>query len=655
MKSIGKLFLIFTLAIAFSLLAVAIPTTPVLAAERINLYPDTGEIGQYFTINGENFTPSDYTFSSGVDIYFTSQEAQEGDKIDREIDIYRMVRSAVGVDEYGEFRVGIEVPDKLSDGVEDEDVREGAYYVCVTYADSDRIKEVAKFRVISVEITLFPNQGEISEYFTIKGENFTPSDYSFPSGVDIYFTSQEAQEDDEIGDEIDIYKRLKSTVEVDDTGEFWVRVKVPLQLNRGDEDVHGGTYYVCVTYADSDRIEEVAKFSVIAARITLDTTMGLVGAKVRITGSDFYDNEEISIEYDGVHVDIASGDNETDSGGYFTSNIIIPESTAGRHTITVTDETGSKAEAEFTLEEGITATPTKGVAGDTIAVSGTGFGGKVNVTIKFAGDEVAIATTDDVGSFQATFTLPIKAASIYSIEATDEEKNIATAAVTVVDRIKLSQTTGNVGAEVTISGTGFRPNATVAITYAPVSVPVAVISVDGDGSFSSTFTVPKSQHGQHTITASDSETKVTTTFTVESSPPPVPVPQLLHEGDKRQPQAYFNWDDVDDPSGVTYTLQIATDDKFTAGSVVLEKSGLTESEYTLTKEERLKPTKKAAPCYWRIQAIDGAGNESGWATPGPFYVGSTFEPTGWVLYTLMGISGLVGLAIATLLLRRRTA
>jgi hypothetical protein len=646
MKNIGRLFPILALATAFSLLAVAIPTMPVLAAERIDIYPDTCEIGESFTVNGENFTPSDNIFSPGVDIYFTSQEAEEGDKIDREIDVYRKVGSAVDVDEYGEFRVTVEVPDKLSDGVEDEDVGEGTYYVCVTYADQDRIKGVAKIKLISVGITLYPNQGEIGEYFTVKGEKFTPSYFG------IYFTSQEAQEDDEIGDEINIYKRLKSAFEVDDTGEFWVRVKVPLKLSTGDEDVHGGTYYVCVAYADSGRIKEIAQFRVIAERIILDTNIGMVGANVEITGSDFHDDEEISIEYDGIHVDIASGDSKTDSNGNFTSNIVIPESTAGRHTITVTDATGSRAEAELTLEGGITATPTEVVAGHTITVSGTGFGEKVNVTIRFAGDEVARTTTDDIGSFQATVALPIKMASIYFIEVEDEEKNIANTTVTVVDSINLSQTTGNVGAEVTISGTGFRPNATVAITYAPVSGPVAVVSADGNGWFSTIFTIPKSQHGRHTVTVSDSETEVTITFTVESSPPPVPVPQLLHEGDKRQPQAYFNWEDVYDPSGVTYTLQIATDDKFTPGSIVLEKSGLIDSEYTLTKEERLKQTKKATPYYWRIKAIDDAENESGWTTPEPFYVGYTFELTGWVLYTLIGICILAGLIIGTLLRRR---
>ena len=354
-----------------------------------------------------------------------------------------------------------------------------------------------------------------------------------------------------------------------------------------------------------------------------------------------------------MEVDIASGDGETDSDGDFTSTIIIPESTAGKHTITVTDKTGSKAEAGFTMKEEITATPTKGVAGDTVTVNGTGFGKKVNVTIKFDGDELATATTNNDGSFQVTFTLPMEGAGTYFIEAEDEEKNVGKVALTAAAGIKLSQTSGNVGTEVTISGTGFRPNANITISYAPDFATVARITADANGGFSATFKVPKSNAGQHTITATDFTNMVKAMFTMESTPPLVPTPLLPLDGDKAKSPVHFDWGDVPDPSGVTYTLQIATDDKFNAGSMVLAKTGLTKSEYSLTKEERLKSTEKEAPYFWRIQAVDGAGNESGWSTPGPFYVDSTFELTGWILI-LVGIGGLLGLAIAYLLIRRTT-
>ena len=48
----------------------------------------------------------------------------------------------------------------------------------------------------------------------------------------------------------------------------------------------------------------------------------------------------------------------------------------------------------------------------------------------------------------------------------------------------------------------------------------------------------------------------------------------------------FDWSDVTDNSTpVTYSLQIASDQNF--GSLVLSKTGIRESHYTLTKDEIL--------------------------------------------------------------------
>jgi len=93
-------------------------------------------------------------------------------------------------------------------------------------------------------------------------------------------------------------------------------------------------------------------------------------------------------------------------------------------------------------------------------------------------------------------------------------------------------------------------------------------------------------------------------------------------GVKAEQPVYFDWEDVEDSSGVTYTLNIASDANFT--SLVLEKSGLTSSQYTITEAEKLASTKKEAPYYWRVNAVDGASNESEWSGAGTFYVGFTF-------------------------------
>jgi len=112
---------------------------------------------------------------------------------------------------------------------------------------------------------------------------------------------------------------------------------------------------------------------------------------------------------------------------------------------------------------------------------------------------------------------------------------------------------------------------------------------------------------------------------------------------------------TDDSLPITYTLQIATDENFTADSLVLEKPDLTTSEYEVTDKEEmdlLKLSTRSAPYYWRVKAIDAASNETGWTDPQAFCVGFTFPS--WGIYTLIGLGGLLLLVLA-FWLGRRTA
>jgi len=139
------------------------------------------------------------------------------------------------------------------------------------------------------------------------------------------------------------------------------------------------------------------------------------------------------------------------------------------------------------------------------------------------------------------------------------------------------------------------------------------------------------------------------------APPAPPTPALmLPEIDiKADAEVYFDWEDVTSLSPpITYRLQVASDKNFT--SMVLEKEGLAKSEYTLTEEEKLAAVKKEAPYYWRVKAIDGAANDSGWSTPGSFYVGFHFALPGWAIYILI-VLGVLVIGFFAFLVGRRTA
>jgi hypothetical protein len=159
---------------------------------------------------------------------------------------------------------------------------------------------------------------------------------------------------------------------------------------------------------------------------------------------------------------------------------------------------------------------------------------------------------------------------------------------------------------------------------------VVTTTADANGAFLIAFAVPKSEHGHHVVLVSDAVNAIEATFTMESQAPPVPELISPENGIRQGSRPSFEWGAVDDPSGVTYSLQIATDTSFS--TLVLEKEGLTQPQYALAREEGLPSTDSQAPYYWQVRAIDGASNASDWSSPRSFFV--RFLPQ-WAIYVLI--------------------
>jgi len=505
---------------------------------------------------------------------------------------------------------------------------------------------------VGEDIALSPNEGEIGDKIDIQG-----SDFEANSICDIYFSIDKADEDNKIDVEVTTYELLK-IVQVNADGDFATdySFRVPGELTDGktSEDVHGGDYYVYATYHGTTSIVAAAKFTVIGGEIVIDPEAGQVGTEVEINGKRFGIEQEIIIEYDGDSIAIASGDKETNDKGEFTCTIIIPESTFGDHTITAIDESGNKPEIECSVEPQITIDPTSGAAGRVIKISGTGFEDRSYITITFDGYKISTTSlfleTNGKGSFTGSFVVPSHALSgISKIRASDDSLNSAEAELAVLPGISLdpatSQTSpGYVGMELTIYGTGFLTETPVTITYDKSTV--ATVTTDEKGNFVTTFIMPPSAAGTHTVTATDGTNTLTSIATMESEAPPIPVPLLPKVADTVEAEAYFDWENVDDPSGITYTLQIGADADFT--TIVLEQTGLAQSEYTLKKEEKLQLARTDTTYYWRVKAIDGASNEGKWTNPMLFYAGrSPVEGMpSWILYLWIGLGiallGIIG-------------
>jgi hypothetical protein len=523
------------------------------------------------------------------------------------------------------------------------------------------------------DIDLDPEQGKIGDEITVTGDDWSPS-YEDDEGefherrVGIYFSADEADVNDYIDDEVEDYdkvgtKQVSEEDESSDPGDFERKFDVPDELKDGDRDrtVEPGTYYVYVTKEEvGKRIYAVAEFTVVGeGDISIDPDDGPVGTEVEISGSDFSDNEDIEIEYDGDNIDW-DGDKDTDGDGDFDASIIIPPSTAGDHEITVKGE-DSLAEVTdtFTVEPEITVSPEEGGVQSTATVSGTGFASRSDITVYLDGSEVDTATTDSDGSFEATFTVGADLTpDSYNIEAEDEENNTASADFAVVISISASvtPTSGHIGTEVTATGAGYPPGATITIKYDTDEI--ATLTAGTDGTFSTTFDIPPGQSGEHKITISNGTTEEFP-FTVESEAPSTPRPLLPAMGIEAEQPVQFDWADVPDVSPpVTYTLQIATSSTFSASSIVLEETGLTGSKFTIGAANQLEELDNEQPYFWRIKATDGAGNESDWTGAGEFFVGGGggtgpggWLPT-WLRYLLFALGGLLIAFLGFWLVRR---
>ena len=238
--------------------------------------------------------------------------------------------------------------------------------------------------------------------------------------------------------------------------------------------------------------------------IVLSEDEGQVGDKIYVSGESISPGGLIKIYWDSIKDwDGKAGfiGEVYAVGTAYSKRIVIPEATAGDHTVIVKDVESAVLESTtFTVKPKIVLDPKAGIVGDTITITGTGFGKELKVTFLIGTTSLTTSpitvTTDELGSFECTFDIPDLADGTYTVKATDTAipANIATAVLNVGILIQLTPDKGIVGTTVTILGRGFTADGTVDIRwYLGVDVYVTLVDdydIDSAGEFTTTFTVP---------------------------------------------------------------------------------------------------------------------------------------------------------------------
>jgi hypothetical protein len=452
-------------------------------------------------------------------------------------------------------------------------------------------------------IGLSSSQGTVGSNLTIAGKGFNVNE----PNIQVLFDDNPVQ----------------SGIVAGSKGSWQITVKVPASSGGQHTIDAGGT-------TPASEVED--KTFTVNPEIEINPTSGWVNTVVGIYGSGFSSGEtNIKVTYDGgtVKSDIAA-----DAKGSWQSSFSIPSSSRGGHEIraygAMTNEINIQS-VSFSVSPGIKIEPVSGYLGgaiyvnDSLYVSGVGFdANETGIKVTYDGAlVVSDITADTKGSWSGILAVPSSSKGEHIIDASGEvtkASDIQDSVVIVSPKVELNPSTSvAIGTDVTIHGTGFAANQVTTISYDGAKI-ASNSGTDAKGIFTTSFKIPQGKAGDHTVTVTDPTAAVfSLNLSVESSPPPTPnliSPEAGSEfGSFGKTTVIFHWSAVEDPSGVYYLLEISPSSDF-AGTVI-RKENLTATEYTLSDDEAL--TK--GNYYWRIRAVDGAGNQSDWTNGQLFKIG----------------------------------
>jgi len=422
---------------------------------QITINPTLGPVGTEVTAAGTGFDRA-----SAVTITFKGIDVTPS--------------QAPATDEVGSFTTSFLAPPTIA----------GVHLITAT--DEALNSASSSFTLLGVTVSIDPNSGPVGTLVAVTGTQATPNGLVTIWWDDATVDSVTALQDGTYSSDFTVFTAT--------AGEHTVKAE------------------------DTESTNTASETFTVEPQIVLSKTEGSVGTQLSVTGTGFAGDSFVDINFDAI---LVVNDFATDSTGSFTADFEAPASVASGHSVTATDTANPTitASAPFTVIPKITIDVTEGPIGTTVGVTGTGFAGTSNVIFTFNGIDVTPSTppqTDDVGSFTASFEAPPAPAGDYTVTATDEDDNEATATFTLWGvTISITPTSGPVGTIVTVTGTYATPEGSIIIRWD--SSDIVTITAEPDGTYSYDLTVPASVTGEHTVTVEDvdSTNTATETFTVE--------------------------------------------------------------------------------------------------------------------------------------------
>jgi len=256
--------------------------------------------------------------------------------------------------------------------------------------------------------------------------------------------------------------------------------------------------------------------------VKIDPAEGPVGTEVTLNGYGFTASQDIRVSF--WQGEIKKSEEKTakaDAKGSWPVSYTIPHTPAGGYIFKVEAKEGTVwvnwVSKYFEVTPKITVTPDSGTVGQTIKVDGTGFASEEEgIEVTFDGEvrkENIFADVD--GSWTASITAPIRTCGRYVIDASGSAtraRDVPDVTFTLVAGIAVEPISAYVGDTITVTGGGFAPGEKgIRVSFEGTVVTTATITPDIYGCWESSFTLPASAYGSHTVSASGETTAAVTT------------------------------------------------------------------------------------------------------------------------------------------------
>ena len=223
--------------------------------------------------------------------------------------------------------------------------------------------------------------------------------------------------------------------------------------------------------------------------IKLDKTSSPAGTTVNISGEDFAVREtSIAVLFDGQQV---TGDITADARGSWNASFNVPYGPAGNHSIKVSgSQTLESEDSNFRILPGLSIKPADGYVGSTVNLTGTGLAANSDIQVLFDDlpfREIGAVTTDNLGDFSKSFTIPRAKADSHTIKVIDNINNTASAQFNIGNAVPFAPVPISPadGARIGISG-----DVTPTLSWTEVEDPNGVtynLQIDDNPEFSHPF------------------------------------------------------------------------------------------------------------------------------------------------------------------------